>query len=267
LFNKPFNNELTAAELNQIVAHVLKNEALSSQIDCAKARYSDKRVAVYLSIEILPGRIVLDALLNAGLLEDTKAVFEAEGVNLFKLEDVKDTATGNGGLGRLAACFLDSAAGLGYPVYGAGLYYLYGLFEQKFNEFGRQVEVKDDWTKDGDPWFEPDYDHSYVVDFQNTSVRMVPMKLPIIGYNGGTTNELILWKAEPIHGVTNELASKISDWLYPSDGDDFGKLLRISQEYSFASAQLQMIFDLQIKFLTAQQSHTLNPDFYYLHYQ
>lgn len=247
LFNKPFNNELTAAELNQIVAHVLKNEALSSQIDCAKARYSDKRVAVYLSIEILPGRIVLDALLNAGLLEDTKAVFEAEGVNLFKLEDVKDTATGNGGLGRLAACFLDSAAGLGYPVYGAGLYYLYGLFEQKFNEFGRQVEVKDDWTKDGDPWFEPDYDHSYVVDFQNTSVRMVPMKLPIIGYKGGTTNELILWKAEPIHGVTNELASKISDWLYPSDGDDFGKLLRISQEYSFASAQLQMIFDLHIE--------------------
>lgn len=247
LFNKPFNNDLTAIELNQIIAHVLKNEALSSQIDRAQARYSDKRIAVYLSIEILPGRIVLDALLNAGLLDDTKAVFEDAGVNLYKLEEVKDAATGNGGLGRLAACFLDSAAALGYPVCGAGLYYLYGLFEQQFNAVGRQQEVKDDWTKGGDPWFEPDYDHAYVVNFQNTSVRMVPMKLPIIGYKGGTTNELILWKAEPIHGVTNDLASKISDWLYPSDGDDFGKLLRISQEYSFASAQLQMIFDLHIE--------------------
>ena len=247
LFNKPFNNDLTAAELNQIIAHVLKNEALSPQIDRARARYSDRRVAVYLSIEILPGRIVLDALLNAGLLEDTKAAFAVDGVNIYKLEEVKDPATGNGGLGRLAACFLDSAAALGYPVYGAGPYYRFGLFEQSFNEFGRQVELKDDWTKDGEPWFEPDYDHTYVVNFQNTSVRMVPMRLPIVGYVGGTTNELILWKAEPIPGVTNELASKISDYLYPSDGDDFGKLLRISQEYSFASAQLQMLFDTHIE--------------------
>lgn len=247
LFNKPFNNDLTAAELNQIIAHVLKNEALSPQIDRARERYSDRRVAVYLSIEILPGRIVLDALLNAGLLEDTKAAFAVDGVNIHKLEEVKDPATGNGGLGRLAACFLDSAAALGYPVCGAGPYYRFGLFEQSFNEFGRQVELKDDWTKDGDPWFEPDYDHTYVVNFQNTSVRMVPMRLPIVGYVGGTTNELILWKAEPIPGITNELASKISDYLYPSDGDDFGKFLRISQEYSFASAQLQMLFDTHIE--------------------
>lgn len=250
LFNKPFNNDLSPNELNQVIAHVVKNKVIAPHMQRANTLYSEEKVAVYFSIEFLIGRIVHDALTNTGLMKVTRKVFEEEGVDIHKLEEVGDTALGNGGLGRLAACFIESAATIGYPLFGVGLYYKYGLFKQSFDENGRQIALPDDWAPNGDPWFEEDRNHTYLVNFQDTSVRAVPMVMPIIGYNEsrsdfkGNAFPLVLWKAESIPGVTNESASKISDWLYPSDGNDDGKILRIRQEYFFVSAQMQMLFDI-----------------------
>ena len=254
LFGKPFDNNLTPHELNQLIAYVMKDKVIDTQYTDASRRYSEQRIAIYFSIEILPGRIVLDALNNAGLLDVTKKVFEAEGVDIHKLEEIDDVASGNGGLGRLAACFVDSAATMGYPMYGAGVYYKYGLFKQTFNNAGRQIAVPDDWAANGDPWFEPDYDHSQIVEFGNDSIRAVPMKMPVIGYNENrkqfspkAVNELVLWKAEPIHGGSGDLLPKISDVLYPNDGDDDGKCLRIAQEAFMVSAELQMLFQIHLE--------------------
>ena len=250
LFNKPFDNNLTPNELNQVIARVVKDKIIKPQMQRAEALYSEKKIAIYFSIEFLIGRIVCDALTNTGIMKVTKKIFEEERVDIDKLEEVGDTALGNGGLGRLAACFIESATSMGYPLYGVGLYYKYGLFKQTFNADGQQVEVKDDWAANGDPWFEPWHEYECEVSFQDTRVRAVPMRMPIIGYNESRTSfdgnvfPLILWKAEPIEGVTNESAAQISDWLYPSDGDDSGKILRIRQEYFFVSAQLQMLFKI-----------------------
>lgn len=249
LYNKKLN-ELNPYELNAVIANVVKNNVITEKWKKSTDLYSTKRIAVYFSIEFLIGRVVLDVLTNTGMMEITRNIFEEEGIDISCLEDVDDTALGNGGLGRLAACFIESAATMGYPVQGAGLYYKYGLFKQTFNQNGQQVEVPDDWTVNGDPWFEPHYDEAVTVNFQDTAVKAVPYVMPIIGYNSsrdafeGNVFPLVLWKAEPIDGVTNESAAKISDYLYPNDGNDEGKRLRIRQEYFFVSAQLQRIFNI-----------------------
>lgn len=249
LFNKQLR-ELTPVELNFVIAEVVKNKVINPNWQRSRDLYSKQKIAVYFSIEFLIGRVVLDALTNAGLMKVTRNIFEEEGIDINCLEEVDDTALGNGGLGRLAACFIESAATMGYPLYGVGLYYKYGLFKQTFDHNGHQKEVPDDWAANGDPWFEPDHNNSVIVQFQDTCVRAVPYVMPIIGYNASRTEfqgnafPLTLWKAEPIWGATNESAAKISDYLYPNDKDDEGKKLRIRQEYFFVSAELQRLFKI-----------------------
>lgn len=252
LFNKELN-ELNPYELNSVIAHVIKNQVIASTYETSMNLYSEKRIAIYFSIEFLLGRIVLDALANAGLMEITSNIFAEEGIDIKCLEEVDDTALGNGGLGRLAACFVESAATQGYPLYGVGLYYKYGLFKQEFDENGNQIEAPDDWTINGESWFNALHDEAVIVEYEDTKVKAVPYVTPIIGYNSTADNfqsdvfPLTLWKAEPIEGVTNQSAAKISDYLYPSDDDDEGKKLRIRQEYFFVSAMLQRIFQIHLK--------------------
>lgn len=265
LYNKPLH-ELNPYELNFVIADVVKNKVITPSWQRSNSLYSERRIAVYFSIEFLIGRIVLDALTNAGLMKVTRKIFDDEGIDITCLEEVEDTALGNGGLGRLAACFIESAATMGYPLYGVGLYYKYGLFKQTFSPDGHQVEVPDDWTANGDPWFEPNYDDSVIVSFQDTCVRAVPYIMPIIGYNASRENfqgnafPLTLWKAEPIYGATNESAAKISDYLYPYDKNDEGKKLRIRQEYFFVSAELQRLF----KFHKAKHGNLDHIEDYYV---
>ena len=247
LFNKSLK-ELNPYELNSVIANVVKTKVITPNWQKAMNLYSEKRIAIYFSIEYLLGRIVLDVLTNTGLMKITRKIFDEEGIDINMLEDVDDTALGNGGLGRLAACFVESASTMKLPMYGVGLYYKYGLFKQTFNEKGQQVAIPDDWTANGDPWFEPHYEDSVIVEYQDTKVKAVPYIMPVIGYNESRTSfegnafPITIWKAEPIEGVTNESAAKISDFLYPNDKEDEGKKLRIRQEYFFVSAMLQKIF-------------------------
>ena len=252
LFNKNLN-ELNPYELNAVISHVVKKKVISPTWDNSLNVYSEKRIAIYFSMEFLMGRIVLDALTNAGLMKVTRKIFANEGIDINCLEEVDDTALGNGGLGRLAACFIESAATMGYPLYGVGLYYKYGLFKQRFDDSGNQVEFPDDWTANGDSWFEPLLDDAVIVEYKDTKVKAVPYVMPIVGYNEnresfqGNVFPLMLWKAEPIDGETNQSAAKISDVLYPDDKNDEGKKLRIRQEYFFVSAMLQKIFKIHLE--------------------
>ncbi len=251
LYSKKLD-ELSPVQLQNVVASVIKNDVIRPFFEQSQDYFSSKRIAIYLSMEFLIGRVVMDALVNTGIKKLTSQIFADEGVDISILEEVQDTALGNGGLGRLAACFMESAATTGYPVFGFGVYYKYGLFKQQFNGFD-QYEVADDWTSDGDPWFEPDEKNAVVVQFNDTRVRAVPYVLPIIGYNKYRTEfqqnvfPLTLWKAEPIDGVTQEYARKISDYLYPNDSNYDGKRLRIAQEYFFASATMQMIVNRHLQ--------------------
>lgn len=252
LFNKKIS-DLNPYELNSVIAHVVKNKVIVSNWENSMNLYSERRIAVYFSIEFLIGRVVLDVLTNTGLKKVTTKIFAEEGVDINCLEEVDDTALGNGGLGRLAACFIESAATMGYPLYGVGLYYKYGLFKQQFDNNGHQIEVPDEWTRNGEAWFEPLYNEAVVVEYQDTRVKAIPYVMPVIGYNTSRVSfdsnvfPLMLWKAEAIEGETNYSASKISDYLYPMDNDDEGKKLRIRQEYFFVSAMLQRIFKIHLE--------------------
>lgn len=250
-FNKELK-ELNANELNTIIAHVVKEMVVAENFNKAMNLYSEQRIAVYMSMEFLIGRVVNDVLNNTGLKQVMSKILEEEGIDINCLEDVQDAALGNGGLGRLAACFIESAATMGYPVYGMGLYYKYGLFKQGIDQYGNQIETEDDWTAEGEPWFEP-CDKSVIVEFRDTKVKAVPYVMPVIGYSKNrnfcqsNAFPLTLWKAEPIEGVTNESAAKISNQLYPNDESYEGKQLRIRQEYFFASATMQMIFKMHME--------------------
>lgn len=251
LFGKELS-QLNPFELNAVIANVVKTKVIAPNWEQSMNLYSQQRIAVYFSIEFLIGRVVLDVLTNTGLMKVTKKIFSEEGIDINCLEEVPDTALGNGGLGRLAACFVESAATLGYPLYGVGLYYKYGLFKQSFNHEGKQMESPDDWTANGESWFEP-LNEEFIVEFQDTKVRAIPYVMPIVGYNESRESfqsnafPLMLWKAEPIEGVTNHSAAQISDVLYPNDGNDDGKTLRIRQEYFFVSATLQRLFKIHLE--------------------
>lgn len=243
--------ELDANQLQNVVASVIKTDVIKPYMEQSLDYFSTKRIAIYFSMEFLIGRIVLDALVNTGLKKMTSKIFADEGVDINILEEVEDTALGNGGLGRLAACFMESAATTGYPVFGFGVYYKYGLFKQQFDGFN-QVEEKDDWVRDGDPWFEPNPDKAVVVNFKDTKVKAIPYVLPIIGYNKSWRSfdqnvfPLTLWKSEAIEGVSSERVSNISDYLYPNDSEPEGKMLRICQEYFFASATMQKLVNTHL---------------------
>ena len=185
------------------------------------------RRAYYLSIEYLMGRMFHNNFLELGVLEEAEKILSAKGVNVADFEEIEDAALGNGGLGRLAACVLDSAAGCAYPLDGYGIRYKYGLFKQKFVN-GEQVESADDWLTWGDPWSVKREKEKRVVHFADMDVTAVPYDMPIVGKS---VNTLRLFDAEG-----SEEAKKICDYLYPADDTEEGKLLRIRQEYFLSAA-------------------------------
>lgn len=244
MYGKPLG-ELDANQLHEVITEVVRKEVIAPALERSKMLYSEKRVAVYFSIEFLIGRVVLDALTNTGIKEITREILRESGIDINVLETVVDTALGNGGLGRLAACFVESAATMGYPLFGYGVYYN-GFFKQQFRD-NQQVEEDDDWTRFYEGWFKPCEEDSVVVNFQDTKVRAVPYELPIIGYsqrNSQNVRTLTLWRAVSINGETNEKAARISDRLYPDDSTDEGKELRLRQEYFFVSATMQKLMKI-----------------------
>ena len=212
-----------------------------------------KRQAAYLSAEYLTGRLVYNNLLCLGVLNETKDLFSARGIDLAVLEDIEDDAFGNGGLGRLAACFLDSAATLDVPLTGYGLRYRYGLFYQYFED-GCQKEAPDDWSRLGDPWSVRRDDLKVIVPIEGMPVSAVPYDMPVIGYKNGVIGTLRLWQTESLRDVDYEAfndqrygaaakdknsAEDIVKFLYPNDSKPAGKLLRLKQQYVLSSATLQ----------------------------
>ena len=252
LFNKNLGS-LNPYELNNVIAKVVKEHVIPKNWNRSRNLYSRKRITVYFSAEFLNGRVVLDHLNNAGLLKATEKIFKRENIDIKCLETIEDPALGNGGLGRLAACFIESAATQGLPLFGVGLYYKYGLFKQKFDANGYQQAEPDIWDANMEPWFEPHYEDEQIITFADTRVRAVPYEMPVLGYNAdeGEYNAPVfpfrVWKAEPIEGVTNASAAAISDWLYPNDENEDGKILRLRQEYFFVSAEMQTLINRHLK--------------------
>ena len=240
-------NRLNPYQLESVIADVLNMAVFDSAMKRSMNMDSEVRNVRYLCMEYLIGRVVHYNMYNMGILEKTKEIFDEEGIDINCLEDIEDAAEGNGGLGRLAVCLLDSAANGGFPVDGEGLFYKKGLFKQLINTQGRQVEVPDDWTKNGNPWFKEMHEEAELVKFRDTQVLAVPCVTPVVGYNldrenyNANVSVLRLWKAVPMEG-TNASAAKISEYLYPRDETDEGKILRIRQEYFFVSACMQRIF-------------------------
>lgn len=217
-------------------------------------KHEDKKKAYYLSAEYLMGRALSNNLINMNIQPEIKKLLEELGVDYNSIEEAEeDAGLGNGGLGRLAACFLDSAATLNYPLMGYGIRYEYGIFRQKFKD-GFQVEEGDNWLESEDPWSIRKDEEKVIVSFSDGDVLAVPYDTPIIGYGGDTINTLRLWQGEAINPFdlnefnkqNYDLALKeknkaeiISKVLYPNDTKDEGKILRLKQQYFFVSASLQ----------------------------
>ncbi len=219
----------------------------------SRHRHATRRRAYYLSAEFLVGRAIGNNLLCTGLWEEAQQTLSRAGIDPGVLEEMEDAALGNGGLGRLAACFLDSAATLGLPLDGYGIRYRYGLFRQEFRD-GFQQEVADDWTRYGDPWSVRREEDAVTVPFGDGVVRAVPYDMPIIGYGGRHISTLRLWQCEPLtpfdfsqfndqhyDRATREKnrAEDISRVLYPNDSTPAGRLLRLKQQYFFTCASMQ----------------------------
>ena len=211
-----------------------------------------RRRACYISAEYLMGRLWHNNLCCLGVYNEVEKLLNQQGAHLSDMEDIEDAALGNGGLGRLAACYLDAAAAQNIPLSGYGLYYRFGLFKQSFED-GRQVEAPDDWTKHGDPWSVRREDESVIVRFANFSVRAVPYDMPVIGLRG-VIRTLRLWMAEPVEPIdmpafndqNYEKASReavraadMTALLYPGDSKRAGKTLRLRQQYLLCSATVQ----------------------------
>lgn len=217
-------------------------------------KHEDKKKAYYLSAEYLMGRALSNNLINMNIQPEIKKLLEELGVDYNSIEEAEeDAGLGNGGLGRLAACFLDSATTLNYPLMGYGIRYEYGIFRQKFKD-GFQVEEGDNWLESEDPWSIRKDEEKVIVSFSDGDVLAVPYDTPIIGYGGDTINTLRLWQGEAINPFdlnefnkqNYDLALKeknkaeiISKVLYPNDTKDEGKILRLKQQYFFVSASLQ----------------------------
>ena len=216
---------------------------------------TESKKVCYLSAEFLVGRLIYNNLLNLGLLDQLNELFSENGIDLNVFEDIEDNALGNGGLGRLAACFLDSAATQNVTLNGYGIRYRYGIFKQYF-ENGFQKETADNWTAYGDPWSVRREEDKVRIDFKGQSVWAVPYDSPVIGYGAAKINTLRLWQAEPIEEFNFDLfneqkydksvkekndAEAITSVLYPNDSTDAGKKLRLKQQYFFSSASLQDI--------------------------
>ncbi len=245
--------EATPQELHEALGQAVMM-AISENWSRSKRTRMPQRKAYYISAEYLIGRLVYSNLYNMGILDEIRQLFADRGVDIAVLEDIEDAALGNGGLGRLAACFLDSAASCDIPLSGYGLRYRFGLFKQSFDPGGSQVEVADDWTKFGDPWSFRRYNHTVKVKFADHTVLAIPYDVPVIGYGTDNINTLRLWQCEAEEELDfnafndqdylRALAQKnkaedITRVLYPNDSTWEGKRLRIKQQYVLSSASLQ----------------------------
>ncbi|MTK10906.1 MAG: glycogen/starch/alpha-glucan phosphorylase, partial [Clostridiaceae bacterium] len=216
--------------------------------------YAKGKQAYYLSAEFLMGRALGNNLMNLGIYDEVKKVLEELNININDIEEIEeDAGLGNGGLGRLAACFMDSSAATNIPLTGYGIRYSHGLFKQSFKE-GFQMEQADNWIKYGDPWSIRCEDDAVIVEFGDEKVKAIPYDTPIIGYGTNNINKLRLFKAEPLQDFDFELfnsqeyteavkeknrAEDISRVLYPNDSTVEGKMLRLKQQYFFVSAALK----------------------------
>ena len=248
-------NECNIYEKNTSLAKALIEEIVPLWKESEK-KFDGKKRAYYLSSEYLMGRALSNNLINHNIKNEIESMLEEMGIHYDAIEEAEeDAGLGNGGLGRLAACFLDSAATLNYPLTGYGIRYAFGIFEQKFVD-GFQVEEADRWLKYGDPWSIRKEDERVKITFSDCEIYAVPYDTPIIGYKSNTINTLRLWMAEPLEVFNFEAfnnqnydlavkeknnAENIGKVLYPNDSNDEGKLLRLKQQYFFVSASLQDI--------------------------
>ena len=245
---------LSPAQLHEALAQCVHHRIAAARRRSAH-RHDSRRRAYYLSAEYLMGRLVHNNLLCSGLLDEATEALVQLGIDPARLEEIEDAALGNGGLGRLAACYLDAAATCGLPLDGYGIRYRFGLFRQAFIE-GFQREYPDDWARLGDPWSVRREEDAVTVAFSDHTVRAVPYDMPVIGYGAKHVCNLRLWQAEPMAPFDFALfndqkydralqaknrAEDLSRVLYPNDTTAAGKLLRLSQQYFFASASLQDI--------------------------
>ncbi len=227
-------------------------ELYSDNWNKSRQEHLSKRRAAYLSMEFLVGRAVYNNLLCLGIYDEVNSVFNELGLNLADLEVIEDAALGNGGLGRLAACFLDSAASLNLPLDGYGIRYKYGLFKQSIVD-GFQKEDIDDWTKYGDCWSKRCDEDTVLVCFNGQTVKAVPYDMPIFGCKTENVGTLRLWQSEPVKEFDFDtfnrqnyleaskeqiFAEDISRVLYPNDDTNEGKKLRLKQQYFFSCASL-----------------------------
>ncbi|WP_353064993.1 glycogen/starch/alpha-glucan phosphorylase [Arcanobacterium hippocoleae] len=242
--------EYWAATANTVVAKLADNWEKTEET------YNATRMQHYFSAEFLMGRALHNNLSNLGLLEEATGAFKEYGLELADvLEAENDAALGNGGLGRLAACFLDSCATLDLPVRGYGILYRYGLFKQYF-ENGYQKEKPDAWMEEGYPFVIRREEEQKLVHYADLTVRAIPYDMPITGYGTNNVNTLRLWKSEPMEDfdynafnsqrftdaiVERERVNDICRVLYPNDSTFEGKVLRVRQQYFFCSASLQAI--------------------------
>ena len=267
-------DEATPQQIFQAVSYAIKDVIIDDWIATQKQfDETGAKKVYYLSMEFLMGRALGNNIINLGAKKAVKEALEELGFDLNAIEDQEpDPALGNGGLGRLAACFLDSLATLGYPAYGCGIRYHYGMFKQKIKD-GYQVEVPDEWLKNGYP-FElrrPEYatevkfggyvktewdgGRNHFVQEGYQSVLAVPYDMPIVGYGNNVVNTLRLWDAQPIDTFSlsafdkgdyqkaveqENLAKNLVEVLYPNDNHYAGKELRLKQQYFFISASLQV---------------------------
>ncbi len=244
--------ELTPQELHNAVGTMVM-QLLTEDWEDSRNAHRHTRHACYFSMEFLMGRSIFNNLLCLGIYDAVEQALQELGTSLSALEEIEDAALGNGGLGRLAACFLDSAATLHLPLDGYGIRYKYGLFRQEIKD-GFQCETADDWTRFGDAWSVRREEDAVLVAYNGLTVRAVPYDMPIIGYGTRNIGTLRLWQAEPLQefdfgkfnsqdylGACAEqiYAENISRCLYPNDDTDEGKKLRLQQQYFFCSASLQ----------------------------
>lgn len=257
-FKKMLKEKLSGCETPQELHTALGNavmEYAAENWEKSRNAHLQSRRACYFSMEFLVGRAVFNNILCLGLYDDVQAVFSEMGKNLSDLEEIEDAALGNGGLGRLAACFLDSAASLDLPLDGYGIRYKYGLFKQGIED-GFQTETADNWTKYGDPWSVRNEDDTVEVKFNGQTVKAVPYDMPIFGCKTKHISTLRLWQSEAINefdfalfnqqkyteaSLEKNSAEDISRVLYPNDDTREGKKLRLKQQYFFCSASLQDI--------------------------
>ena len=272
IFRKTID-EATPAQVFQAVAYAVKDIIIDEWIATHKEyEKQDAKTVYYLSMEFLMGRALGNNMINICAYDEIREALDEMGFDLNVIEDQEpDAALGNGGLGRLAACFLDSLATLGYPAYGCGIRYRYGMFKQKI-ENGYQIEVPDEWLKDGNPFEVRRAEYATEVKFGGyvktewdgqrnnfvqegyQSVLAVPYDIPVVGYGNHVVNTLRVWDAQPINTFSldafdrgdyqkaveqENLAKNICEVLYPNDNHYAGKELRLRQQYFFISASVQ----------------------------